>query len=297
MADLNHRVAFNTMKGLEIALGESRPPALMGEVAPVVGSHSHSGEGALKIGGYDIEKIVNYAVIATSITAAAVVIAPLALPAMGIGADVEQKLIEECCSNITPHTGIAHELSEFINKIPVVGTYLNTADGKNILVPAAAILGGYTAGSLVSDMEKERGGEGTIGAAIRTTSLALGVVLSLPALLPGIAHGLLFIGRMTGVEQLNADGDYEGMFSSAAKMLGTNACAVAGPAGSGDAPITQAFASVEGMKGAGSLLAGHAGCFIPALLGIGSASAHAAGTYAEQIEAERIQAENAVRKR
>lgn len=219
----------------------------------------HDESGHLHIAGIDVEKVTTYALLATTALAAMVVAAPLALPYVGIGGDVEAKLLDECCKNIDPHSGITWGITKMIEDIPVVGTYLNTANGQNWWMPPAAMLGGYAAGTLVSNMEKEAGGQGTIGSAIRTTSMGLGVVLALPALMPGIAHGTLFLGRLTGMEKY---------LEPIAQGIGTNSCAVKGPKSYGYHEGKAAFGAVSGTQTSLGLLAGHAGCMLPAAISV-----------------------------
>jgi hypothetical protein len=177
------------------------------------------------------------------IVAVGLVLAPVILPYLGIGGGVAAALSEECCKIVGTNTGIAGSLSALIESIPVVGTYLSTEGGKNILVPAITILGGQAAGSLVSHFEHAAGKKGVIGGAIRVSSLGLGVVLAMPAVLPGIGHGVQFLSRLAGAE---------GFGATIAKFLGnTSTCT--------------SVATTNGIMGGVSTLAAHLPCAIPAV--------------------------------
>ncbi len=245
----------------------------------------------------DAQKFLNLALITTALVSAAVIAAPLVLPAIGIGVDAEQSLLEECCNTLKENTGVAGAISTMIKSIPVVGTYLSTEGGNNILVPAVTIVGGHLAGNLMSNYEKEHGKEGNVGSAIRIGSMALGVVLSLPALLPGIAHGMLYLSKLAdriadnsqipGSEQWQ----WKEWLESAARGIGnTNLCSIKGVAGAAlkkaTATPSVAFAPLVASSGMASLLGGHAACLFPAVI---SLTAPAAASKAEQILAERDQ--------
>lgn len=239
--------------------------------------HAHAAEsGSISV---DLEKFANIALLTTSILAAGVVLAPLALPALGIGEDVAQTLVKECCDNLGTDSGIAGGIAALVEKVPVVGTYLNTAGGNNLLAPVGTMLGGYLAGNLVEKMEKDRGGSGKAGTMIRVGSMALGVVLALPALLPGIAHGMLYIGRMTGMENV---------LTPFAQALGnTTYCAVQGAGAVPVDDIKTAFASMSGAKASASVLAGHAGCLLPAAFALVAGGGKTALGKVEKIQEER----------
>lgn len=248
---------------------------------------AHHCKDAHASGGYDVETIVNYTLLAVSVLTAAVVIAPLALPAMGIGAEVEKELLDSCCNVIPDHSGITESITQTIEKIPVVGTYLNLANPETsmaakALVPAAAILGSHAAGSLVQDYEKRNEGSGAIGTGIKLTGMGIGVILSLPVLLPGIAHGVMFLGETTGAKNIG---------KLIARDIGTNFCAVKGPNPVEGATVTSAYSSVMGAGVSAGVLAGHVGCLAPALLSLGGAGA----SNAQKILAKR--AENAAQTR
>src|SRR5690242_146033 len=102
---------------MEIGSQTANPvsPAQLGDGFGLTGAHAEHH-------GPNVEKILTYAMLATTILAAAVVVAPLGLPKLGVGEEVEQKLMEECCENIRPKSGLAFALSKTINDIPVIGT-------------------------------------------------------------------------------------------------------------------------------------------------------------------------------
>ncbi|MBV8938767.1 MAG: hypothetical protein JO089_02870 [Alphaproteobacteria bacterium] len=245
-------------------------------------THEHKGGAALTIAGYDVEQIVSYAVLATALVSAAVIAVPLVLPKLGIGEQLAKKLVDECCLNLGQNSGAAGAIATFIKDIPVVGTALSTEAGNNLLVPGLITFGGWASGHLVENYEKEHGGSGKIGTAMRVGSMALGVVLALPALLPGIAHAVLFMGRLAGKNSA-----LDKMLLPIAKAIGnTDNCPGAGPDGI-YAGTTTAFASVTGAQGIGAFLAGHAGCLLPAGLTMLGPVASAGLSKAEKVAAER----------
>lgn len=225
--------------------------------------------------GPGMEKVLTYAMLATSIAAAAIVAAPLGLPLIGIGEEEEAKLIADCCKTIPPESGLTHAASNFLKDIPVVGTHLNTVNGQNLLAPAAIMLGGQAVGSLVSDIEHKKGRDGSIGASIRVSSLGLGSILALPAMMPGIAHGMAFLDRVAGLDDA---------LLPLARDLGTDACAVSGD---GSIQTKNAFAAVAGTRAGASLLAGHTMCLAPALITAMSAGLPATKRFTDKETARR----------
>lgn len=260
-------------------------------------AHAGADGPALTIAGYDVERIVNAAVITTGLMAAAVITAPLLLPEIGVGEGTARELIRDCCGNLGTNTGVAGGLNDLINKIPVVGTSINTSGGHNLLVPAMTVLSGYGAGELVSKIEKDNGGKGTFGAIIRTGSVALGAVLALPAMLPGIAHGTMFIANeIAGVPKPGFN-NQTGL--NLARFIGnTNVCAVIpegiDPSTFDTETAKAANATMNGVKGTTSLLAGHAACFLPAAVGVGAA---VAGSFSSKLSKERQAGSNGVEAR
>lgn len=225
--------------------------------------------GGLTVAGFNIENFTTIALLTTSLVTAALIAVPALLPAMGVGAQAEAELIGECCDNIYPHTGFTAQLTEAIQNIPYIGQMIDTSGGKNLLAPATFMLGGLVLGNQVEQFEKSHGGDGGIGGFLRVTGMVLGSIIALPALLPGIAHSLLFIGRITGTES---------RLRPLVTDIGTNACAVLGPDPNGEAAaairsgaVKTAFSTVTGVQGAGSVLAGHAACFTPAMLALAGA--------------------------
>lgn len=199
--------------------------------------HSHSALSSLESG-------LSKWLLVAGIAAVALVLAPVILPYFGIGGAAAAALSEECCTIVGTKTGMAWGLTKAIESIPVIGTYLSTAGGQNILAPAATILGGQAVGSLVSHYEKAAGKKGTIGSFIRIASMGVGVVLSLPAILPGIGHGVQFASRLAGM------GEYG---NAIAQFLGnTHACT--------------SVATTNGIMGGVSTLAAHLPCAIPAVV-------------------------------
>lgn len=242
-------------------------------------AHDHSG-GALSVAGYDVEKIINYAAIVTGLMATAVILAPLALPSVGIGQDTAKQLIDECCSNLGNNTGAAGAVNGVIKGIPVVGSYLTTEGGKNWAVPAVTMLGGYAAGSLISKIEKDHGRSGKIGAMVRIGSMGLGITLALPALMPGIAHGTMFLGRVSGIPETA---------QVIAKAMGNTGYCSVGTALEvleKEGVISMADSSRNSLIGSASVMAGHLPCVVAA--GIASALAGASvGSNVEKLQRER----------
>jgi hypothetical protein len=198
--------------------------------------HNHSALSSLE-GGISKWLLVG------GLAAAAVVLAPVILPYLGIGGGVAAVLSEECCTIVGTNSGVAGSLAHFIENIPVIGSYISTEGGKNILVPAVTILGGQAAGSLVSHFEKAAGRKDTFGSAIRITSLGLGVVLSLPVILPAVGHGVQFLTRLAGLDEFGV---------SIAQFLGnTSSCT--------------SVATSNGIMGGLSTLGAHLPCAIPAV--------------------------------
>lgn len=187
-----------------------------------------------------LENGINKWLLLGGLAAATVVLAPVVLPYLGIGGGIAAALSEECCTIVGNMTGIAGSVASAIESIPAVGVYL----AENMLVPAVTILGGQAAGHLVSDFEKAAGMKGSIGAFVRVSSLALGVTLALPAILPGIGHGVQFLSRMAGADEFG---------KAVAIFLGnTDQCT--------------SVATTNGIMGGVSTLAAHLPCAIPAVV-------------------------------
>src|SRR5690606_24905540 len=98
--------------------------------------------------------------------------------------------------------------------------------------------------SLISHYEHAAGKKDSIGAFVRTASLGVGVVLSLPAVLPGIGHGVQFLSRLVGMQ---------GCGTVVAQFLGHSASCTS-------------VATSNGIMGGTSALAAHLPCVIPAVI-------------------------------
>jgi hypothetical protein len=202
--------------------------------------HDHlSSQSAL----HSLETGLSKMILAGGLVVGAILLAPVVLPALGIGGGIAATLAEECCTIVGTNSGVAGAISGAISNIPVIGSYLTTAGGKNILVPAVTILGGQAVGALVSQVEKGMGKKGNVGAFVRVTSMAAGVILALPAVLPGISHGVQFMSRLVGMGEVG---------NTIAKFLGNTHTCMSSAAGTG-------------IAGGASALLAHLPCAIPAV--------------------------------
>lgn len=250
-------------------------------------SSHHGGDGALTLLGIDLESTTNRILLAASATAGAIVLAPIVLPALGIGVDVldsqiDGSLAQECCNSVGLNVGITNSLTNLIeDKIPVIGSYLSAHENGYIIAPAVTMLGSHAAGAYIEKKEKEKGGSGIAGKLVRITGMAIGVVLSLPALLPSIGHGVQFLARVTGENLGNLAGkvpEASGVTPSNAEIaqqvsdgFKASGTAIARVLGNALACPGDAFANKIGLKAAGSLAVGHLPCILPAAITTASA--------------------------
>ncbi len=273
----------------------AREPAADATPAHTGGKH---GDGALNFLGIDLEDTTTKILITGSLLAGGLVLAPIVLPALGIGENIvdaaaNDSLRAECCYSVGNNVGIASTITEAVKSIPVIGSYLDTSEGNYILAPAITMLSGQAAGGLIEQMEKKQGKKGAVGAAIRVTSMAIGVVLALPALLPSVGHAVQFLARLAGqnMEEVakmlpeaenisvpnaelgkNIEAGFRSSGQAIARVLGN----------AGDCPSI-AFDNKVGLKTGASLLAGHAPCLLPAFITTAPALAAALGMQPKEV--------------
>jgi len=177
------------------------------------------------------------------VAALAIALVPIILPELGIGGGVLALLDDACCTLVGLNRGIAGGIAVAVESLPVVGTYLAEKGAVKMFAPAITMLGGQAVGHLISHFEHKAGKQGTIGSAVRITSMAIGVVLALPIILPAVGHGVHFLSRLVGADAFGV---------AAAQFLGnTSVC------------VTDATAA--GLIGGGATLAAHLPCALPAI--------------------------------
>lgn len=162
---------------------------------------------------------------------AAISCTPLLLPKLGLdrhttgGEAISDLMRGGCCPIITdkaedmglvfgqhrdqygidyPIVGIAGALSHAYSKIPVVGNALSKGDVRAALMGAGLIVAGHY---VTSYLEKKRTSLETSHwtSKIRPISQAVGILIGLPAILPGVGHGIQFLTGVVGIDTLGRD--------------------------------------------------------------------------------------------
>jgi hypothetical protein len=228
-----------------------------------------------------IDRVLRYA----GIGSAAIALSPFVLRKLGVGATPEGAktkgelgdfdfLARYCCPLIdknsplkftaesptthmhTQYTGIAGAVAYALEHVPVVGGSLAKGDIENALAGGGLMVVGHYGGLGIERMARGMGGSGSIGRFLRDASQLLGVAVALPAILPGVGHGVQFLTAVAGIDHLDKEHlDASGPGAAIAGILGK----VPGSC-KGENKLT------DSAKGAGGVLIAQLCCALPAII-------------------------------
>lgn len=136
---------------------------------------------------------LHYLALGGSLVTGAIILAPYALPALGIGsADDALMIFERVCGQSDTGSGIASTLNNHLTNIPVIGPSIANGGYEAAGITGSIGIGGYVLGKT---LEKTQSGEEDInwGKIIRYGALATSALIALPALLTGINMGLTYL--------------------------------------------------------------------------------------------------------
>ncbi len=94
---------------------------------------------------------------------------------------------------------ITNKLGDFFD----MGFTLREGQLSNAIASGGIIVAGHYAGSGIQELERQAGGNGMIGGAVQTLSQLFGVVVALPAILPGIGHAIQFLSAVVGLDTVD----------------------------------------------------------------------------------------------
>jgi hypothetical protein len=144
------------------------------------------------------------------ITSTAISLSPLLMRKAGIGVEQFDFWRDHCCPVIQkngpswtviprgdgvfePTYGIAGAVSSALERLPVVGGELSRGGIANALTAGGLMLVGHYGGRAL----------GHRGRWLDTAMKALGVVVAVPAVLPGIGHGLAYLSTVAGIDTID----------------------------------------------------------------------------------------------
>lgn len=233
-------------------------PGPMVQFVPERAGHAHHHANAL-------DKAFRYA----GIGAAAVSLSPFVLSRLGFGQKEREELALKCCpitekrsfsilsdGNGQPAYGIAGTVAAALERIPVAGGELSRGGIANAIAGGGLMVMGHYGGAALESLERRRGGSGRIGRFVRNASQVLGVVLTLPALLPGVGHGAAFLASTFGIDRV----DWETLEAN-----GPGA-SLAGLMGKPPGLCKSENKLTDGAKGAGAILLAQLCCAAPAVV-------------------------------
>lgn len=159
------------------------------------------------------------------IGAVAVSLSPIILKQLGIGAELSTFLSSNgnCCKIIAENGpswtkfqpdkdtaaintyGVAGIIASTLGKIPAVGGELSKGGIANALAAGGLMVLGHYGGQHIYNFERKRGLSGKIGKLVRNVSQVMGVVVALPAVLPGVGHGLEFLSGLVGIDNIDME--------------------------------------------------------------------------------------------
>lgn len=203
------------------------------------------------------------------IGAAAISLSPFVLSQLGFGEHERSQLALKCCpitekrsftilkdTHGNPAYGIAGTVAAALDRIPVVGGELARGGIANSIAGGGLLVLGHYGGKAIERMEHKRGMSGRIGRFVRHASQAFGLVLTLPAVLPGVGHGAAFLSSAIGIDRV----DWEKL-----EMNGPGA-SVAGLMGKPPGECKSENKLTDGAQGAGAVLLAQLCCAAPAII-------------------------------
>lgn len=229
-----------------------------------------------------LDRVLRYA----GIGSAAIALSPFLLKQFGVGATPEGTkargelgdfdfLARYCCPLIeknspvkfiansptthtpTQYTGIAGAVAYALEHVPVVGGTLAKGDIQNALAGGGLMVLGHYGGLGMERLSQRSGRNGAAGRFLRDASQLLGVAVALPAILPGVGHGVQFLTAVAGIDHLDKEHlDATGPGAAIAGILGKVPGACKG-----------ADKLTDGATGAGGILLAQLCCALPAIVG------------------------------
>lgn len=141
-----------------------------------------------------------------AVLAGAVMLAPVVLPALGIG--TQDMALEATTSMHVPTgengPGLAGGINKLLESLPLIGPRL--AEGGLFTAAASAItgIGGVMLGNTVESYEKQ-GKRFSFGKMLKLAAVTSSVLIALPSLLTGIAIGVVFLCNALGDNRVAAE--------------------------------------------------------------------------------------------
>ena len=163
---------------------------------------------------------IDRALRAASLGSAVIALSPVALNHVGIGKREFEFLGRNgsCCQLISAHGpawgktkegeqtyGVAGALAAAFSHLPMLGDDLSKGGLANALGAGGIVVAGHYAGNALEKRAQAKGKDGKLGRAICTGSKLLGFTVALPALLPGVGHGVEFLSSVANIDDLNMD--------------------------------------------------------------------------------------------